>query len=208
MSSRKNIVVTTLLGVVWVAALAFGGRVLFKYETTPGRAGVVSVNWPSVSVVPRQSDKPTLVMLAHPHCPCSRATVGELAQIMAHAVGKVNAFVLFVKPPGAGADWDDTDLRRSAAAIPGVTVLTDENGTEAKRFGATTSGHTMVYDRNGTLLFSGGITASRGHAGANAGESAVLAALSKQPLLHDRTPVFGCALTKRSYPEEGTLCSN
>jgi hypothetical protein len=208
MSSRKSIFVTTLLGGVWIAALAFGGRVLFKYETTAGRVGFVAANWPSVSVVPRQTDKPTLLMLAHPHCPCTRASVGELAQVMAHTVGKVKAYVLFVKPPGAGADWDDTDLRRSAAAIPGVTVLTDENGTEAARFGAETSGHTLVFDRNGTLVFSGGITASRGHAGPNAGESAVLAALSQQPVGGNRTPVFGCSLTKRASIEEGKLCSN
>ena len=208
MSSRKNILVTTLLGVVWMTALAYGGRVLFKYETTAGRVGFVAPNWPSMSIVPRQTDKPMLVMVAHPHCPCTRASVGELAQVMAQAFGKVNAFVLFVKPPGAGADWDDTDLRRSAAAIPGVTVLTDENGTEAGRFGAETSGHTLVFDRNGTLVFSGGITASRGHAGDNAGESAVLAALSQQPIMRNRTPVFGCSLTNRAAMEDGKLCSN
>jgi len=116
--------------------------------------------------------------------------------------------VLFVKPPGAGPDWDDTDLRRSAAEIPGVTVLTDENGTEAGRFGAETSGHTLVFDRRGALIFSGGITASRGHAGANTGESAVLAALKQEPMLRNRTPVFGCSLTNRSSTEEGKLCSN
>jgi hypothetical protein len=160
-----------------------------------------------VSVVPRQTDKPMLLMLAHPHCPCTRASVGELAQVMAHAVGKVNAYVLFVKPSGAGADWDDTDLRRSAAAIPGVMVLTDENGTEAARFGAETSGHTLVFDRNGTLIFSGGITASRGHAGANAGESAVLAALSQQAIVRNRPPVFGCSLAVRASMEGGQLCS-
>ena len=208
MSSRKNIFVTTLLGAVWMAARAFGARVLFKYETTAGRVGFVSSTWPSVSIVPRQADKPTLVMVAHPHCPCTRASVGELAQVMAHAVGKVNAYVLFVKPPDAGADWDDTDLRRSAAAIPGVTVLTDENGTEAARFGAETSGHTLVFDREGTLVFSGGITASRGHAGANTGENAVLTALSQQPVVYNRTPVFGCSLTKRASMEDGKLCSN
>jgi hypothetical protein len=207
MSSRKNIFITALLGVVWMAAVAFGGRVLFKYETTPGRIGLVSSSWPAASVVPRKTDKPTLLMVAHPHCPCTRASVGELAQVMAHAVGKVNAYVLFVKPPGAGADWDDTDLRRSAAAIPGVTVLTDENGTEAGRFGAETSGHTLVFDRDGTLVFSGGITASRGHAGANAGESAVVAALSDEPILHNRTPVFGCSLRNRDSMEEGKICS-
>jgi hypothetical protein len=207
MSSRKNIVITTVFGVAWMAALAFGARTLLKYETTPGRVGVVSSSWPSASIVPRKSDKPTLVMLAHPHCPCTRASVGELSELMAHAMGKVNAYVLFVKPPGAGADWDDTDLRRTAAAIPGVTVLTDEDGIEAARFGAETSGHTLVFDRDGTLVFSGGITASRGHAGDNAGESAVLAALNQEPLARNRTPVFGCSLTKRASMEEGKLCS-
>jgi hypothetical protein len=207
MSSRKNIVITTVFGVAWMAALAFGARTLLKYETTPGRVGVVSSSWPSASIVPRKSDKPTFVMLAHPHCPCTRASVGELSELMAHAMGKVNAYVLFVKPPGAGADWDDTDLRRTAAAIPGVTVLTDEDGIEAARFGAETSGHTLVFDRDGTLVFSGGITASRGHAGDNAGESAVLAALNQELLPRNRTPVFGCSLTKRASMEEGKLCS-
>jgi hypothetical protein len=205
--SRKKIVITVLLGATWVAALAFGGRTLFRYETTPGRVGTVASSWPSGSVVPHQADKPTLLMFAHPHCPCTRASVGELAQIMAHALGKVNAYVLFVKPPNAGADWDDTDLRASAAAIPGVTVVTDENGKEASRFGAETSGHTLVFDRNGALVFTGGITASRGHAGNNAGESAVLAALSQQAVDHPRTPVFGCSLAKRTSDSEGKVCS-
>jgi len=208
MSSRKNIFITALLGAAWMAALALGARVLFKYETTPGRIGLVSASWPADSIVPRPTDKPTLVMLAHPRCPCSRASVGELAQIMAHVAGKVNAYVLYVKPPGAGVDWDDTDLRRSAADIPGVTALTDENGTEAARFGAETSGHTLVFDRNGALVFSGGITASRGHAGGNAGESAVLAALKQERVLRSQTPVFGCALMKRNSQEEEKPCSN
>jgi hypothetical protein len=206
-SSRKNIFVTALLGATWVAALAVGARTMFRYETTPGSVGAVSSKWPAVSVVPRQTDKPTLLMLVHPHCPCSRASVGELAQVMAHAVGKVNAYVLFVKPTGAGAGWDDTDLRRSAAAIPGVTVFTDENGVEASRFGAGTSGHTLVFGADGTLVFSGGITASRGHAGRNAGESAVLAALNQQPVPLSRTPVFGCALQKRDSGSGAMLCA-
>jgi hypothetical protein len=207
LSSRKNIIVTTVLGATWVVALALGARTLFHYETTPGRVGVVSSKWPGVLVVPRQTGKPTLLMLAHPHCPCTRASVGELAQVMAHAVGKVNAYVLFVKPTGAGTDWDDTDLRRSAAAIPGVTVLTDENGTEAARFGAETSGHTLVFAADGTLVFSGGITASRGHVGSNAGESAVLAALNKESVVQSRTPVFGCSLQKRDSASDPMLCS-
>jgi hypothetical protein len=118
----------------------------------------------------------------------------------------LNASVLFIKPPGAGSDWDDTELRRSAAAIPGVTVITDTDGTEAARFGATTSGHTFLFDRTGALLFSGGITASRGHAGRNAGESAIIAAVNGRPRDRARTPVFGCSLIAQST--EGAKCSN
>jgi hypothetical protein len=120
----------------------------------------------------------------------------------------VTASVLFVKPSGAGADWDDTDLRRSAAAIPGVSVMTDENGLEAARFGAKTSGHTLVFDPHGRLVFSGGITATRGHAGANAGENAVLSALRRQKPERGRTSVFGCSLAQRVSSREGESCSN
>jgi hypothetical protein len=206
--SRKKFFITALLGASWMTALAFGARVLFKYETTPGTVGSVASNWPSPSLVPRQTDKPTLLMFAHPHCPCTRASIGELAQIMAHALGKVNAYVLFVRPLNADSGWDDTDLRSSAAAIPGVIVVTDENGKEAARFGAETSGHTVVFGSDGALLFSGGITASRGHAGSNAGENAILAVLNERAAEHARTPVFGCSLTKRPAMAQGKLCLN
>jgi hypothetical protein len=194
---RSKIFITIVLALTWLAALGYGMQVLFKYETTPGSSGPLVSKWPSASRVTRQPNQPMLLMVAHPHCPCTRASIAELAQIMAHAPPEVKTIVLFVKPSGAGADWDDTDLRCSAAAIPGVTVLTDENGLEAARFGAETSGHTLVFDSDGTLVFSGGITATRGHVGSNAGENAVLATLRRQVPDRGRTAVFGCSLTKR-----------
>ena len=199
---RSKIFVTTGLAVLWVGALGYGMQVLFKYETTPGSSGSLASKWPSASIVSRQPNKPMLLMVAHPRCPCTRASIAELAQIMAHAPNGVKATVLFEKPPGADADWDDTDLRRSASAIPGVTVLTDENGIEAARFGAQTSGHTLVFDGEGALVFSGGITATRGHAGSNAGENAALAALQSQTPDRGQTAVFGCSLMKRQ-PDAG-----
>ena len=86
--------------------------------------------------------------------------------------------------------------------------MTDENGLEAARFGAQTSGHTLVFDSNGRLVFSGGITATRGHVGANAGENAVLAALRQQIPERGRTSVFGCSLAQRVSSKEGASCSN
>jgi hypothetical protein len=159
-------------------------RVLFHYENTPGRVG----------------------MLAHPHCPCTAASVGELAQIMARLQGKVAAYVLFVKPKEAGRAWDDTSLLRSAEAIPGVKVVFDPDGVEARLFGAETSGHTLLFGANGRLLFSGGITASRGHAGDNVGESAIVALVNNQTPERTQTLVFGCSLANRGETKPTALC--
>ena len=196
---RPKIFITTALALTWVVALGYGMQVLLKYETTPGPSGTTLAKWPAASVISRPPNKPMLLMVAHPHCPCTRASVAELAQIMAHAPREVEATVIFVKPSGADKNWDDTDLRRSGAAIPGVKVLTDEGGIEAARFGAQTSGHTLVFDRDGMLVFSGGITATRGHAGGKAGENAALAALQEQAPDRDRTAVFGCSLANRNW---------
>ncbi len=114
----KRILATSLFAILWIATVAFGLQTLFQYENTPGRVGALPRAWPA-SQIERSSDRPTLIMLAHPHCPCTRASVGELAQIMARLQGKVAAYVLLVKPKEAGRDWEETDLVRSAEAIPG-----------------------------------------------------------------------------------------
>jgi hypothetical protein len=133
-------------------------------------------------------------MLAHPHCPCTRASLGELARLMAQAQGRVTAYVLFVKPSDFPDGWEKTDLLTSASAIPGVTVVRDDEGVEAGRFRAATSGQTMLYDAGGKLLFSGGITSARGHEGDNAGRAAIVSLLTTDEAGQGGTPVFGCPL--------------
>jgi hypothetical protein len=93
-------------------------------------------------------------------------------------------------------------LRRSAAEIPGVSVLSDPDGAEARRFGAQTSGHTLLFDHTGRLLFSGGITQSRGHAGDNAGESAIVSLINTQAADQTKTQVFGCSLFGRAVEDK------
>jgi len=201
----KRILATSLFAITWIAAVAYGLGTLFQYENAPGRVGALPREWSSTEII-RATDRPTLVMLAHPHCPCTAASVGELAQIMARLQGKVAAYVLLVKPKGAGRDWEDTGLRRSAEAIPGVRVLFDLDGAEARRFGAETSGHTLLFGADGRLLFSGGITASRGHAGDNVGESSLVALVNQQTPARTQTLVFGCSLANRSETESPALC--
>jgi len=92
------------------------------------------------------------------------------------------------------ADWEQTDLWRRAASIPGVSLTRDDDGVEAQRFDAATSGQTVVYDGDDRLLFSGGITAARGHEGDNPGRTAILSLLASAGGEQRSTPVFGCSL--------------
>jgi hypothetical protein len=173
--------------------VAYGLSAFLNYDSKPGHVGAVPQTWPASTIV-RPTNRDTLVMLAHPRCPCTRASIEELARVMARVQGKISAYVLFIKPSQTGTDWDDTELWRTAAAIPGVTVVPDVDGIEAHRFGAETSGHTLLFNLDGRLLFSGGITESRGHAGDNAGENAIISFVNKQTNATSESFVFGCPL--------------
>ena len=202
----KTLFVTALLGLAWTVAVAFGLRTILAYESTPGTIGAVPRQWPSTSQIERLTDRPALVMLVHPRCPCTRASVAELAQLMSRMQGKVATYVLFLKPRRSTTEWEDTELQRSVATIPSVTVLPDVDGVEARRFGAETSGHTLLFDLDGRLLFSGGITEFRGHAGDNAGVRAIESLINGGAPARTATSVFGCAFANRSQKGDKALC--
>jgi hypothetical protein len=177
---------------VWLAGLATGAMALWNYSATPGGAAPAPERWPAGAPMLPQAGRATLVMLAHPQCPCTQASLAELAQLVAR--GEADVWVLFLRPEGAQAGWEKTDLWATAAAIPGVKVLADTDGTAARKFGAETSGHVLFYDAAGALRFSGGITASRGHQGPSAGGEAILAALRGREPGQDHALTFGCPL--------------
>lgn len=179
---------------VWICAIAAGMWTFVDYETSPGPAARPPERWPAASRVVRAAGLPTLVLFGHPHCPCTRATIRELAVLMTQAQGRLATRVLFVKPEPFDADWAKTDLWRSAAEIPGVEVSLDAAGKEAELFNAQTSGQTILYDASGRMLFYGGITGSRGHAGDNAGRSAIVSLLLYGRAERSSTFVFGCYL--------------
>jgi len=190
----KRGVLFAAAGLCWGLLVAGGLTAMSTYEYRPGLAATPPDRWPTASRVDRTAGLATLVMLVHPRCPCSRASIEELDRLMARAQGLVTTYVLFLKPPELPDDWEKTDLWRSAAAIPGVHVMRDDDGAEAARFGALTSGQVVLYDTEGRLLFSGGITASRGHSGDNEGRSAIIALLAHPGRTRHGSPVFGCSL--------------
>lgn len=194
-SNKKRFRVILLVGTVaWLSIVSIGLWRVWGYENAPGVAAAPPQQWPTDSRIQPAHDQATLVVLAHPHCPCTRASIGELASIMAHCQGRLTAYVLFLKPAGFSGDWEKTDLWQSAANIPGVTVIPDDDGSEARRFRAATSGQTVLYDSEGRLLFSGGITGSRGHSGDNAGRSSIVSLVNAGTAERTETFVFGCPL--------------
>ena len=194
MNFKTNRLILISACALWLLIIGAGIKIIRGYESTPGVAAAAPARWPPDSRIQPAADRPTLVMLAHPHCPCTRASIGELARLMTQAQGRVTAYVLFVKPPDFSEGWEQTDLWASAAAIPGVTVMRDDDGVEASRFGAATSGQTVLYDAAGKLIFSGGITGARGHAGDNAGRTAAVSLLTTDESQQKETPVYGCSL--------------
>ena len=194
MKSRKSRTLFAAAGVLWLSLICVGVAYTWSYQSTPGESGEPPAQWPVASPIQHTAQLPTLVLMIHPHCPCSRATIGELALLMAHAQGLVNTNVLFVKPREFSDDWATTDLWKSAASIPGVNVMADEDGVEAALFKSLTSGQAMLYDTSGRLVFGGGITASRGHAGDNEGRNAILSWLTTGTANTKQTAVFGCSL--------------
>jgi hypothetical protein len=191
-----------VVGTVWAAAVAFGLSRLWRYEGTPNTPASPPLAWPADARLPRQADLPTLVLFAHPRCPCSRATIRELAKLMTDCGGRLTATVLVLRPVDVPDGWERTDLWDRAAAIPGVSVRCDAGGAESRRFGAATSGQTLLYAPDGRLLFAGGITESRGHEGDNAGRSAVISLVKGRNSATQSalTPVYGCPLFNESLP--------
>ncbi len=188
-------------GVVWLAATVTGFAWLAVYANTPGAAGNPASQFPAGSRIVLDSSRPTLIMLAHPRCSCTRASVAELAEVMARSRQRPRAYVVFIKPGGTAAAWEQTDLWQTAAAIPDVTVVRDDDGVEAARFGAETSGQVYLYDAQGTLLFNGGTTGARGHAGDNLSRATLLALLNHQRATPASTSVFGCSLFDGPDPD-------
>jgi hypothetical protein len=135
----------TLAAVCWLTTIAAGMTWLFAYAGTPGRPATPPARWPDASTVERRADEPTLLVFAHPSCPCTRATLAELDRLLAHVEGRADVHVLVLQPEPDRA-WPDATLAELAAAIPTVHVRWDVAGVEAARFGVATSGEVLLYD--------------------------------------------------------------
>jgi hypothetical protein len=184
--------------VLWGTAVTAGAAELWRYKLTPGETPAPAPQiWPANSNIPAHPGKPLLLMVAHPQCSCTRASLNELSRLIARFEKLDNPPVLYlsvIPTGGERGDLIDGPVLRTASAIKGLNVVIDADGEFADRLGAKTSGHTLLYGADGKLLYSGGITNARAHEGDAAGQNAIVAALYGKAQGTKDAPVFGCGL--------------
>lgn len=193
---KKLSITMTMLILMWGVVVCCGMAIVIDHGAAAGSVAQTEAQWPNGTSLTRSAGRFTLLMFIHPQCPCSRASVGELAELMATSQNVLTAKVIVLAPEDWSQTQIQTDVWRSAAQIPGATVQMDLNGVEAHRFGALTSGQVLLYDPQGQLSFRGGITGARGHFGSNRGRSTVSSIVDSQQTtdVPMQCPVFGCPL--------------
>ena len=178
---------------VWASATGAALAHFWRYAATPGAAA---------SAVPERiaasQGKSRVRVFLDARCPCSRATVAELARVAARLSNPTEFQVLFAAADESDSSWKSSSLYEDVSRLPGVTVFADVGGARARSYGIATSGQVLAYRPDGTLAFAGGVTGSRGHEGDNDGKSQLLAALDASSASPRReattTAVYGCEL--------------
>lgn len=181
--------------IAWSVLVLIGYGCMVFYSTAPAKSAISVGPFPTGSALAKGSGL-TLVTFLHPRCPCSKASVSELQELLAQSKFPSNLTVYAVvsQPHGSSAGFTQGAILDSLSGMKNVQLIIDKDDLESQRFGALTSGQTLLFDSQGNCLFSGGITAARGEVGANAGVDALLQCIASGQASPNKTPVFGCSL--------------
>src|SRR5216117_3490416 len=158
---RLNLV-SPLMFCLWLALIGGGDAWLLRYSFAAGKASTAPSTIPPSMASPVNSGRPQLLLALHPRCPCSRATVSELAKILSRAPNASDVTVLMYRPADEPDRWLEGVLLDRCRRM-NCRIRPDPDGRLAAALGSLTSGGVALYDANGQLRYQGGITAARGH---------------------------------------------
>jgi hypothetical protein len=167
----------------WAFAIVVGWHAAMSYATKPGRPSARRL-----AIVPSSAQLPiyTCVLVAHPLCPCTRASLLALRSI-AHEHDKTLRISVVFTGSERGRNWT------LALQIPHVEISEVSLAEAESRYDAHTSGQTYIFDPGGRMAFSGGITPMRGDEDLQFAETIFDQVLSGKRLL-TQYPVYGCSL--------------
>lgn len=193
---------------LWAVAIVSGIGLMFAYDyqARPTDSARAKIESEADGVLSPIAGRSTLLFFAHPKCPCTRASVEELAKLMSECP-EIVAYGVVVIPSGVGADFGRGAAVDALKGVPNIRIIEDKGSLLANKYNAHTSGQTLFYDREGKLVFNGGITFARGHVGDNQGRTKIVSLAKHTPGFTDKaqsTPVFGCGLRNDG---EAVLCA-
>jgi hypothetical protein len=197
MGRRAKHIGLILLGLAWSVSLAASLGAIHRYTSTSGSSGPTPPSWPAQSALPHDTTRPTVLVFVHPECVCTPTTIDAIRRVTQPA--SVRTMVIDSGPAAARSAGQRS---QHWAQRIGATRVVDATGIEASAFGAQVSGHVVVASASGRILFSGGITPGRGHAGPCEGLSAFQEALARATdapldgasIEIPTPPVFGCPI--------------
>lgn len=184
----------------WVFGLAVGVmavvclHTLFAHAFVPSDIRSGPRRWPAGGLS-RSPERGHVVMFAHPGCPCTQASLTNLAELAEHWPGGFELTVIFVTHGLDSNAVPQSPGVRTARQMHATRVYFDD-GREAQRFGARVSGEVFAFDARGQTVFHGGLTAARGHVGDSDGLRQLERALTGSPGSVIEAPVFGCRLPR------------
>jgi hypothetical protein len=187
---------------LWLLLALIGGVLLMSYERTPGVPSAIGLTDHRELGVAISTDRPTLIVVIHPHCPCSQATATEMGELLTLCGGRLDLIVFLNQPDSCETSWANSVLTTRVEQLPGVRVVPDVGGRLSAKLGATTSGHAVLYGPDRRILFAGGLTPGRGINGETIGRQAILAAVAGSELTMSEASTFGCPLCRSESPEK------
>ncbi len=173
-------------GIAWACAIVFVMAGALVYDTKPGKQ---PVGEPGLRAA--DPGRWTLLMVVHPDCPCTKASLRNLAAIVETTRLPLKVQIVAAMPQRYDGPKSNLTLARG---IPKATVTVLDADVAIQRHGALTSGHLFVFDPDRRLVYSGGVTPARG---AEDATSSIrwFRALVEQRAVASSAPTYGCSLT-------------
>lgn len=152
------------------------------YESTPGATGQ--------AVATTSANHWKLVMVAHPDCPCTSASLQGLASAAPKLPKGAEVTVVFV----GDRPTEPTKNMHLASGILGAKSEWRTAKVAEQRYGARTSGTLVIYRPDGKVAYDGGITPGRGVLANDFAWRQIDRVITGKPTL-ETSPVYGCALS-------------
>src|SRR5882762_11463884 len=124
-----------LMFCLWLGLIVVGYAWLLRYSFAVGKAATAPGTIPHGLASSAPSARPQLLLALHPRCPCSRATLTELAKILSRAANACDVTVLLYRPADKPDSWLEGALLDTCRQL-NCRICPDPDGRLAASLGS------------------------------------------------------------------------